>query len=77
MKHIKRFNESEEYSFGIRNYLNDTFLKDIDYKITELLNEVDDKLKANEIDKYHADDFFDSLVDYINDIKDGNTFSKP
>jgi len=70
MKHIKRFNESEEY-------LNDTFLKDIDYKITELLNEVDDKLKANEIDKYHADDFFDSLVDYINDIKDGNTFSRP
>jgi hypothetical protein len=70
MKHIKRFNESEEY-------LNDTFLKDIDYKITELLNEVDDKLKANEIDKDDADDFFDSLVDYINDIKDGNTFSKP
>jgi hypothetical protein len=68
MKHIKRFNESEEY-------LNDTFLKDIDEKITELLNEVDVKLKANEIDKYLADNFFDSLVDYINDIKDGNTFT--
>ena len=70
MKHIKRFNESEEY-------LNDTFLKDIDDKITILLNKVDDKLKANEIDKYDADNFFDNLVDYINDIKDGNTFSKP
>jgi hypothetical protein len=70
MKHIKRFNESEEY-------LNDTFLKDIDYKITDLLNKVDDKLKANEINKDDVDEFFDSLVDYIHDIKDGNTFSKP
>jgi hypothetical protein len=42
----------------------------IDDKITILL-------KANEIDKDDADDFFDSLFDYINDIKDENTFSKP
>jgi hypothetical protein len=60
MKHIKRFNESEEY---------DTFLGDIDDKITILLNEVDDKLKAGEIDKDDADDFFDTLVYYINDMR--------
>jgi hypothetical protein len=73
MKHLKQF---ESFSKpGLWN--NDTFLKDIDYKITDLLNKVDDKLKVNEINKDDADEFFDSLVDYIHDIKDGNTFSKP
>ena len=82
MKHIKRFNESEEY-------LNDTFLKDIDYKITDLLNKVDDKLKVNEINKdvFHRNDWgvlwvtecetYRTLRDYSRALGlDFNTFQK-
>jgi hypothetical protein len=64
LKHIKRFNESEEnLNISDVSESNSTDLETIENKIIECLNEADDKLNADDFSR-----LAESIIDYIDEI---------